>query len=126
MNTMSPPMVNFSSFCLHVQRRKYHIFWLKCNTLIQWGSEIQISLDFEWSKKGLVANGPDFEWDLKSMSPTDHWNTKPFEIRTSKSLVFKSHIFFFWIDMDQGANFTMYFSFQLANSQLKNSARMSS
>ena len=49
-------------------------------SLIQWGSEIQISLDFEWSKKGLVANGPDFEWDLKSMSPTDHWNTKPFEI----------------------------------------------
>ena len=35
---------------------------------IQWGSEIWTSLDFEWSKKGWVADGPDFEWDLKSGS----------------------------------------------------------
>ena len=35
--------------------------------LIQWGSEILTSLDFEWSKRGWVAaNGLDFEWDLKS------------------------------------------------------------
>ena len=34
--------------------------------VIQWGSEIQPSLDFEWSKTGWVANGLDFEWDLKS------------------------------------------------------------
>ena len=33
---------------------------------IQWGSEIQTCLDFEWLKRGWVANGPDFEWDLKS------------------------------------------------------------
>ena len=37
---------------------------------IQWGSEIWTSLDLEWSKKGWVADGPDFEWDLKSGSPT--------------------------------------------------------
>ena len=37
---------------------------------IQWGSEIRPSLDFEWSKTGWVANGLDFEWDLKSGSPT--------------------------------------------------------
>ena len=34
------------------------------------GSEIQTSLDFEWSKRGWVANGPDFKWDLKTKSPT--------------------------------------------------------
>ena len=33
---------------------------------LQWGSEIWTSLDFEWSKRGWVANGLDFEWDLKS------------------------------------------------------------
>ena len=37
---------------------------------VQWGSEIRPSLDFEWSKTGWVANGLDFEWDLKSGSPT--------------------------------------------------------
>ena len=37
---------------------------------VQWGSEIRPSLDFEWSKRGWVANGLDFEWDLKSGSPT--------------------------------------------------------
>ena len=38
--------------------------------MIQWGSEIRTSLDFEWSKRGWVANGPDFELNLKSGSPT--------------------------------------------------------
>ena len=37
---------------------------------IQWGSEIQTSLDFELSKRGWVANGQDFVWDLRSGSPT--------------------------------------------------------
>ena len=37
---------------------------------VQWGFEIWTSLDFEWSKRVLVANGPDFEWDLKPRSPT--------------------------------------------------------
>ena len=33
---------------------------------IQWESEIQTSLDFQWLKRGCVAaNGLDFEWDLK-------------------------------------------------------------
>ena len=32
---------------------------------IQWGSEIQNSMDFEWLKRGWVANFPDFKWDLK-------------------------------------------------------------
>ena len=38
--------------------------------LIQWGSEIRPSLNFEWLKRNWVANGPDFKWDLKSESPT--------------------------------------------------------
>ena len=46
-------------------------FWSCFN--VQWGSEIRTSLDFEWSKRGWVANGPGFEWDLKSGSPTI-WN----------------------------------------------------
>ena len=38
--------------------------------IVQQGSEIWNILDFEWSKRDWVANGPDFEWDLKSGSPT--------------------------------------------------------
>ena len=38
---------------------------------VQWGSEIGTSLGFEWSKRGWVANGLDFEWDLKYGSPTN-------------------------------------------------------
>ena len=59
---------------------------------IQWGSEIRPSLDFEWSERGWVANGLDFEWHLKSWSLTiwnpDKWTPfyqKPFEIRTKPS-----------------------------------------
>ena len=40
---------------------------------VHWGSEIWTSLDFEWSKRGWVANGPYFKCDLKSGSPTI-WN----------------------------------------------------
>ena len=43
----------------------------KCDqTLIQWGSEIRPCPDFKWSKRGWFANGLDFQWDLKSGSPT--------------------------------------------------------
>ena len=44
--------------------------WVFKSIYLHWGSEFQTSLDFEWSKRGLVGNGPDFEWDLKSGSPT--------------------------------------------------------
>ena len=37
--------------------------------VLQWGSEIQPSLDFEWSKTGWVANAQELEWDMKSGSP---------------------------------------------------------
>ena len=37
---------------------------------VQWGSKIQTSLDFKWAKRGRIANGPDFEWDLKTRSTT--------------------------------------------------------
>ena len=37
---------------------------------MQWRSEMWTSLDFKWLKRGWVAKGPDFEWDLKSGSPT--------------------------------------------------------
>ena len=59
---------------------------------IQWGSEIRTSLDSEWSKRCWVANGVDFEWDLKSGSPTIRnpykWPPscqKPFEFWTKMS-----------------------------------------
>ena len=38
------------------------------NIQIQWGSEIWTS--FKCSKKGWLANGPDFEWNLASGSST--------------------------------------------------------
>ena len=41
---------------------------------VQRGSEIQTSLDLEWSKRGWVANGFDFELYLK-------FGSHPFEIR---------------------------------------------
>ena len=41
---------------------------------LHWGSEIWTSLDFEWSKKGWVVNGLDFNWDLKA---------QPFENQTN-------------------------------------------
>ena len=37
---------------------------------LQLGSEIRTSPDFKWSKIGWFANGPDFEWNLKSRRPT--------------------------------------------------------
>ena len=43
---------------------------LKTKQVIQSGSEIWASLYFESSKRGWVANGQDFEWNLKSGSPT--------------------------------------------------------
>ena len=56
------------------------------------GSEIWTSLDFKWSKRGWVAYGLNFEWDLKSRCPTiwnlDKWAPfcqKPFEIWTKTS-----------------------------------------
>ena len=56
---------------------------------IQQGSEIWTSLDYEWSKRGWVANGLESEWDPKSESPTlgnpYKWLPfcqKPFEIQT--------------------------------------------
>ena len=56
---------------------KSELFCYSLSMYVQWGSEIRPSLDFEWSKTGWVANGLDFEWDLKSRSPTignpDKW-----------------------------------------------------
>ena len=38
--------------------------------LLQWESEIRVSLDLEWSKRGRFANSLDLGWDLKSGSST--------------------------------------------------------
>ena len=59
-------ILNISVYNLFVLR---HFRWAQTG-YYQWGSEIQTSMDFEWSKRGWVANGLDFEWDLKSGSPT--------------------------------------------------------
>ena len=84
--------------------------------ILQWGSEIQPILDFEWSKRGWVANGLDFKWHLKILTIYRHFvknhlksgqislececpyhlKTGPFEIRL-KSQDFKC----FWISNGQ-------------------------
>ena len=43
--------------------------------LLQWGSEYQTSLEFKWSKRGWMPNGPVFECHLNSKQP-DHLNTR--------------------------------------------------
>ena len=43
---------------------------LRSQCEIQWGFKNWTSLDFEYSKRDWVADGPDFEWDLKSRIPT--------------------------------------------------------
>ena len=50
-------------------RNKFFYIWrtlfYNWQLYIQWRSEIQTSLDFDWSKRGWVVNSPDFVWDLK-------------------------------------------------------------
>ena len=92
------------------------ILFISCQTFnckIQWGSDVCISLDFEWSKRGWIANCLNFKWDLKTGSPTfwnldknirilngwdklkpDHLKTRPFEIRFSKSPDFRSPLYY--------------------------------
>ena len=50
---------------------------------VQWESEIHTSLYFEWSKRGLVANGLDFEWDLEA---------QPFKIKTNDHHFVQNHL----------------------------------
>ena len=83
-------------------------------------SEIPPSLDFEWSKRGWVANGLDFKWDLKSRSPTV-WNPdkgppfcpKSFEIRT-KTFGFWMFRDFKWLDFRS----PLYFIAKLTSQRL--------
>ena len=49
---------------------------------IQWGSEIRTSLDFEWSKRGWVANGPEVY--------------RPFEIRAIQTKTSRFQMVRFW------------------------------
>ena len=42
---------------------------------IQWGSEYQTSSVFEWLKKGLLTNGPEFKCHLNT-GRLDHLNTR--------------------------------------------------
>ena len=62
------------------------------NTLIQLGSAIWTNLDFEWSKRGWVVNGPDLECDVTREAQSFeiwtndcHFFQKPFEIGTKMS-----------------------------------------
>ena len=59
---------------------------------VQWGSEIQTSLEFNWVKRGWLANGPDFEWDFDWSSYQMVWTiataiakAQPFENSLSVS-----------------------------------------
>ena len=68
----------------------HKVFYTK--NVVQWGSEIRTSLEFEWYKRGWLANDPDFKWDLKSWIPIvwnpDKWLPfcqKPFGIWTKMS-----------------------------------------
>ena len=45
---------------LKLQKFEYATLNSRIST-VQWGSEIRTSLDFEWSKRGWVATGLDFE-----------------------------------------------------------------
>ena len=58
--------------CLIYRSFVYRSYYVIVGSImsIQWGSEIMTSLEFKWSERGWVTNGPDFEWDLKSASPT--------------------------------------------------------
>ena len=48
--------------CEHgVVHRRFSLEHTPSISCAQWGSEIQASLDFEWSKRGWVANGMDFD-----------------------------------------------------------------
>ena len=58
----------FHSVRCHTQISRVAKILLAC--IVQWESDIRTSLDFEWSKRGWVANGQDFEWVLKMGSPT--------------------------------------------------------
>ena len=53
---------------------------------VQWGSEIWTSLDFKWSKIGWVANGLDFDWDLKFGSPSNHLKSEQMGAILSKTI----------------------------------------
>ena len=53
--------------------------------LLQCGSAIWTSLDFEWSKRGWFSDGLDFEWDLKSRA-------QPFEIKLNGCHFAKNHL----------------------------------
>ena len=48
--------------------------------IVQWGSEIHTSPDFEWSKRVWFANSLDFKW------------AQPFDIRTNSSHFIKNHL----------------------------------
>ena len=66
---------------------------------LQWGSDLQTSQNFEWSKRSWVANGLDFEWDRKSGSPTI-WNAVKWGIWNSNFKKFEFQMFpdFKWSD----------------------------
>ena len=69
------------------------VFWIPT---VQGEAEIWTSLEFEWSKRGLVANGPDFKWDLKSISPTI-WNPEKWPSFCQKIFEIRTKMFRFWM-----------------------------
>ena len=55
--------------------------YLYHTTVGQGGSEIRTSLDFEWAKRGWVANGADSEWEAQ-----------PFENQINFCYFVKNHL----------------------------------
>ena len=122
-------------FCVYkissqvVSQVKQHTFFN-----IQWGSEYRTSLVFKWSKRGRMPNGLVFECHLNTVKP-NHLNNgqmdailfsyvlvqysngqpstqdialyQPFEIRTSKSQVFKWSVFRLYCSFEPGRSWTV-------------------
>ena len=80
------------------QKEAWELKW-NLVKLITLGSEIRSSLDLEWSKRGWVANGPDFKWDLKSQSPTTIWNPDKCSPFCQKLSGFWMVRFFKWLEL---------------------------
>ena len=83
------------SITLNWLNEVFYIWLHECGILVsgiqiftvERGSEIWASLKFEWSKRGWVANGPDFEWDLEAI-----WKPKRLKYRQMAAILLKKRM----------------------------------
>ena len=65
------------------------------------GSEIWNSLDFDWSKKGWVANGADFKWEVVYIDGCRGINSQGALITSSVHLAILFMLYVYWMVFDQ-------------------------